>query len=189
MAHRGDSGIAVEPENGTGSNKRQQYATWTATTKHICYIIGTRPVLCRRSRVVTVLSPSRLCLSPFPILSGHFRADPLIINRRSEPPARRTPWQGPSYELQRAAGTALRHRLARHVRHPDRVRSPPKGPSAPLQPHFPSSTSAVYRRTPPGIRKEDMEKVKLMTPATRSSNSLIHKLSDLNWLILTRQSE
>jgi len=39
------------------------------------------------------------------------------------------------------------------------------------------------------IRKEDMEKVRLMTARYKELKVLIHKLSDLNWLILTRQSE
>ena len=39
------------------------------------------------------------------------------------------------------------------------------------------------------IRKEDLEKVRLMTARYKKLKQLIHKLSDLNWLILTRQSE
>jgi hypothetical protein len=39
------------------------------------------------------------------------------------------------------------------------------------------------------IRKEDLEKVRLMTARHKKLKELIHKLSDLNWLILTRQSE
>jgi hypothetical protein len=39
------------------------------------------------------------------------------------------------------------------------------------------------------IRKEDLEKVELMTARYKKLKALIHKLSDLNWLILTRQSE
>jgi hypothetical protein len=39
------------------------------------------------------------------------------------------------------------------------------------------------------IRKEDLERVKLMTARHKKLKQLIHKLSDLNWLILTRQSE
>jgi len=39
------------------------------------------------------------------------------------------------------------------------------------------------------IRKEDLEKVRLMTARYKKLKTLIHKLSDLNWLILTRQSE
>jgi hypothetical protein len=39
------------------------------------------------------------------------------------------------------------------------------------------------------IRKENLEKVRLMTARYKKLKQLIHKLSDLNWLILTRQSE
>lgn len=39
------------------------------------------------------------------------------------------------------------------------------------------------------IRKEDLEKVRLMTARYKKLKQLIRKLSDLNWLILTRQSE
>ena len=39
------------------------------------------------------------------------------------------------------------------------------------------------------IRKQDLEKVELMTARYKKLKELIHKLSDLNWLILTRQSE
>ena len=39
------------------------------------------------------------------------------------------------------------------------------------------------------IRKEDLEKVRLMTARHRKLKLLIQKLSDLNWEILTRQSE
>lgn len=39
------------------------------------------------------------------------------------------------------------------------------------------------------IRKQDLEKVELMTARHKKLKALIHKLSDLNWLILTRQSE
>jgi hypothetical protein len=39
------------------------------------------------------------------------------------------------------------------------------------------------------IRKEDLEKVQLMTARYKKLKQLIHKLSDLNWLILSRQSE
>jgi hypothetical protein len=39
------------------------------------------------------------------------------------------------------------------------------------------------------IRKEDLEKVQLMTARYKKLKQLVHKLSDLNWMILTRQSE
>jgi hypothetical protein len=39
------------------------------------------------------------------------------------------------------------------------------------------------------IRKENLEKVRLMTARYKKLKQLIHKLSDLNWLILTCQSE
>ena len=39
------------------------------------------------------------------------------------------------------------------------------------------------------IRKENLERVRLMTARHKKLKQLIHKLSDLNWLILTRQSE
>ncbi len=39
------------------------------------------------------------------------------------------------------------------------------------------------------IRKEDLEKVRLMTQRYKALKRLIQQLSDLNWLILTRQSE
>jgi hypothetical protein len=39
------------------------------------------------------------------------------------------------------------------------------------------------------IRKEDLEKVRLMAARYKKLKQLIQKLSDLNWLILTRQSE
>jgi hypothetical protein len=39
------------------------------------------------------------------------------------------------------------------------------------------------------IRKENLEKVRLMTARYKKLKQLIGKLSDLNWLILTRQSE
>jgi hypothetical protein len=39
------------------------------------------------------------------------------------------------------------------------------------------------------IRKEDLEKVRLMTARYKKLKQLIHELSDLNWLILSRQSE
>jgi hypothetical protein len=39
------------------------------------------------------------------------------------------------------------------------------------------------------IRKGNLEKVLLMTARHKKLKGLIHKLSDLNWLILTRQSE
>ncbi len=39
------------------------------------------------------------------------------------------------------------------------------------------------------IRRQDLEKVRLMTARHKTLKRLIHKLSDLNWLILTRQSE
>jgi len=39
------------------------------------------------------------------------------------------------------------------------------------------------------IRKQDLEKVQLMTARHKKLKALIHKLSDLNWLILSRQSE
>jgi hypothetical protein len=39
------------------------------------------------------------------------------------------------------------------------------------------------------IRKEDLEKVRRMTDQYRKLKQLIHQLSDLNWLILSRQSE
>lgn len=39
------------------------------------------------------------------------------------------------------------------------------------------------------IRKQDLEKVRRMTARYKKLKQLIHKLSDLNWLILTRQSE
>jgi hypothetical protein len=39
------------------------------------------------------------------------------------------------------------------------------------------------------IRKEDLQKVEMMTARYKKLKQLIHKLSDLNWLILTGQSE
>jgi hypothetical protein len=39
------------------------------------------------------------------------------------------------------------------------------------------------------IRKENLERVHLMIVRHKKLRALIHKLSDLNWLILTRQSE
>jgi len=39
------------------------------------------------------------------------------------------------------------------------------------------------------IRKPDLEQVRRMTARYKKLKQLIHKLSDLNWLILTRQSE
>jgi hypothetical protein len=39
------------------------------------------------------------------------------------------------------------------------------------------------------IRKQDLEKVRLMTARYKKLKKLIQKLSDLNWLILSRQSE
>jgi hypothetical protein len=39
------------------------------------------------------------------------------------------------------------------------------------------------------IRKQDLEKVRLMTARYKKLKRLIQKLSDLNWLILPRQSE
>lgn len=39
------------------------------------------------------------------------------------------------------------------------------------------------------IRKEDLEKVRLMTARHKKLKKLIQKLSDLNWRILSRQSE
>jgi hypothetical protein len=39
------------------------------------------------------------------------------------------------------------------------------------------------------IRAGDLEKVRLMTARYKKLKQLIHKLSDLNWLILCRQSE
>ena len=39
------------------------------------------------------------------------------------------------------------------------------------------------------IRKQDLEKVRLMTSRYKKLKKLIQKLSDLNWLILSRQSE
>jgi hypothetical protein len=39
------------------------------------------------------------------------------------------------------------------------------------------------------IRKQNLEKVRLMTARHKKLKQLIHKLSDLNWLILSRQSE
>jgi hypothetical protein len=39
------------------------------------------------------------------------------------------------------------------------------------------------------IRKQNLEKVRLMTARHKKLKQMIHKLSDLNWLILSRQSE
>jgi hypothetical protein len=39
------------------------------------------------------------------------------------------------------------------------------------------------------IRKENLEKVRMMIAHHKKLRQLLHKLSDLNWLILTRQSE
>ena len=39
------------------------------------------------------------------------------------------------------------------------------------------------------VRKENLEKVRMMIAHNRKLRELLHKLSDLNWLILTRQSE
>jgi hypothetical protein len=39
------------------------------------------------------------------------------------------------------------------------------------------------------IRKEDLEKVRQMTRRYKALKGLIQQLSDLNWQILTRQSE
>ncbi len=39
------------------------------------------------------------------------------------------------------------------------------------------------------IRKEDLEKVRLMTSRYKTLKELIHQLSDLNWEILTLQSQ
>jgi hypothetical protein len=39
------------------------------------------------------------------------------------------------------------------------------------------------------IRKEDVEKVRMMTSRHRAIKKLIQQLSDLNWEILTLQSE
>lgn len=39
------------------------------------------------------------------------------------------------------------------------------------------------------IRKEDLEKVRLMTSRHKTLKKLIQQLSDLNWEILTRQSQ
>ena len=39
------------------------------------------------------------------------------------------------------------------------------------------------------IRKEDLDKVRRMTARYKELKHLIRKLSDLNWLILSRQSE
>jgi hypothetical protein len=39
------------------------------------------------------------------------------------------------------------------------------------------------------IRKEDLDKVRRMTARHKELKQLIRKLSDLNWLILTSQSE
>ena len=39
------------------------------------------------------------------------------------------------------------------------------------------------------IRKENLERVRHMTQRYQELKALIHKLSDLNWLILTRESE
>ena len=38
------------------------------------------------------------------------------------------------------------------------------------------------------IRKEDLEKVQRMTQRHKKLKQLIHKLSDLNWMILSHQS-
>lgn len=39
------------------------------------------------------------------------------------------------------------------------------------------------------IRKQNLQKVRRMTARHLKLKRLVHKLSDLNWLILTRQSE
>jgi hypothetical protein len=39
------------------------------------------------------------------------------------------------------------------------------------------------------IRREDLDKVRQMTARHKKLKQLIHGLSDLNWLILSRQSE
>jgi hypothetical protein len=39
------------------------------------------------------------------------------------------------------------------------------------------------------IRKENLPKVRRMTARYKKLKQLVHRLSDLNWLILTRQSE
>ena len=39
------------------------------------------------------------------------------------------------------------------------------------------------------IRKQDLEKVRLMTSRHKTLKKLIQQLSDLNWEILTRESE
>ena len=39
------------------------------------------------------------------------------------------------------------------------------------------------------IRKQNLQRVRLMTRRHQQLKRLIHQLSDLNWLILTRQSE
>jgi hypothetical protein len=59
----------------------------------------------------------------------------------------------------------------------------------PQRPGFNLTSSFDGVRRTRHIRKEDMEKVRLMTARYKKLRQLIHKLSDLNWLILTRQSE
>jgi hypothetical protein len=59
----------------------------------------------------------------------------------------------------------------------------------PQRPGFNLTSSFAGVRRTRHIRKEDMEKVQLMTARYKKLRQLIHKLSDLNWLILTRQSE
>jgi len=59
----------------------------------------------------------------------------------------------------------------------------------PKRPGFNLTSSLDGIRRTRHIRKEDMEKVRLMTARYKKLKQLIHKLSDLNWLILTRQSE
>ena len=59
----------------------------------------------------------------------------------------------------------------------------------PKRPGFNLTSSFDGVRRTRHIRKEDTEKVRLMTARYKKLRQLIHKLSDLNWLILTRQSE
>jgi hypothetical protein len=107
-----------------------------------------------------------------------------MINRRIETPACDSPMAKSIYQLQEE-----RERLCQQIAgHLDFLIGSvsTKGPKRPGF-NLTFKLGGVTRTR--HIRKQDLEKVRLMTARHKKLKLLIQKLSDLNWLILSSQTE
>ncbi len=113
-----------------------------------------------------------------------FAADHHIMNGRIKTPATRSAVARTVYELQKA-----RELLCRQIGDHLDILIGSVSTKGPKRPGFNLTFKLDGVTRTRHIRKEDLEKVRRMTARYKKLKQLIHKLSDLNWLILTRQSE